>query len=784
MQYRRVLDLDTPLKGPLGTRTAALLADGLELDTVGDLLDHLPRRYHERGELTDLHELAVGEIATVQARVTKVVRHQGRPGSGGGPRRRGGGGRTEITVTDGRGELSLVFFNQQWRAKELVPGTTALFAGKVAEFRGRRQLIHPEVHLLDAPDPEDDADGADGIDGASGADGVGVVEGAGGAGSGAAAAGEPAPVAAGFAGSLVPIYPATAKITSWTLARCLRLVLDSLGELDDPLPAVLRSRHRLASLRRAYELAHRPTSRADIAVARTRLKWDEALVVQVALAQRRRRAELAATVSRPGCAGGLLDAFDAALPFALTDGQREVGETIAAEMARAFPMHRLLQGEVGSGKTVVAVRAMLTAVDSGGQAVMLAPTETLAAQHHRSLLKLLGDQARAGELGVDGPATRVALLTGSMPARARREVLAAVADGSVGLVVGTHALLGADVAFADLALVVVDEQHRFGVEQRDELRSRGRRPPHLLVMTATPIPRTVAMTVFGDLEVSTLNQLPAGRSPISTFVVPAAKSHFMDRMWGRVRDEVAAGHQAYVVCPRVGDGEGGEGGDGGEEPSGPPASGAGPREGERVGATVTEVLPRLATGELAGLRVEGLHGRLPSPVRDEIMTRFAAGEVDVLVATTVIEVGVDVPNATVMIIMDADWFGVSQLHQLRGRVGRGSAPGVCLLHTSVDGAAPAAERLLAVAATSDGAELARLDLAQRREGDVLGAAQSGGRRSLRLLELLRDEDLIRAAREEAGALVAADPELEGQPALQRRLTAALDEASAAFLEKG
>ncbi|WP_018504540.1 ATP-dependent DNA helicase RecG [Parafrankia discariae] len=782
-----MLDLDTPLKGPLGARTAALLADGLELETVGDLLDHLPRRYHERGELTDLDELVVGEIATVQARVTKVVRHQGRPGSGGGPRRRGGGGggRTEITVTDGRGELSLVFFNQQWRAKELVPGTTALFAGKVAEFRGRRQLIHPEVHLLDAPDPEgaaDDATGAAGVDGAGFFDEATGSDGPDGAGNGAAgAAGGPAPVVAGFAGSLVPIYPATAKVTSWTLARCLRLVLDSLGELTDPLPAALRSRHRLAGLRRAYELAHRPASRADIAVARTRLKWDEALVVQVALAQRRRRAELAATVARPGRAGGLLDAFDSALPFALTDGQREVGETVAAEMARAFPMHRLLQGEVGSGKTVVAVRAMLTAVDSGGQAAMLAPTETLAAQHHRSLLKLLGDQARAGELGVDGPATRVALLTGSMPARARREVLAAVADGTVGLVVGTHALLGADVTFADLALVVVDEQHRFGVEQRDELRSRGRRPPHLLVMTATPIPRTVAMTVFGDLEVSTLNQLPAGRSPISTFVVPSLNRPFMDRMWGRVRDEVAAGHQAYVVCPRVGDGEGG---DGGEEPSGGPVGSAGPREGERVGATVTEVLPRLAAGELAGLRVEGLHGRLPSPVRDEIMNRFATGEVDVLVATTVIEVGVDVPNATAMIVLDADWFGVSQLHQLRGRVGRGSAPGVCLLHTSVDGAAPAAERLLAVAATSDGAELARLDLAQRREGDVLGAAQSGGRRSLRLLELLRDEDLIRAAREEAGALVAADPELVGQPALLRRLTAALDEASAAFLEKG
>ncbi|CUU55698.1 ATP-dependent DNA helicase RecG [Parafrankia irregularis] len=783
-----MLDLDTPLKSVLGAKHASLLADELDLATVGDLLNHLPRRYHERGELTDLDGLVVGEIATVQARVTKVVKHKPRADWNTSNRRRESG-RTEITVTDGRGELSLVFFNQQWRAKALTPGTTALFAGKVAEFRGRRQLIHPEVHMIDGPDSDDDA--GDGQLGAAGGQlgelGVGV-----GGDDVAGELGEQASAVADFAGALVPIYPATAKLTSWKIARCLRLVLDSLRGLTDPLPESVRSRHRLVGLARAYQLIHRPGTRGDVAVARTRLKWDEALVVQIALAQRRRRVELVATQPRPGRAGGLLDAFDASLPFALTDGQREVSETIAAELAKAVPMHRLLQGEVGSGKTVVAVRAMLLAVDSGGQAVLLAPTETLAAQHHRSLLRLLGDQARAGELGVSGPATRVALLTGSMPARARRDTLAAIADGSVGLVVGTHALLGAGVTFHDLALVVVDEQHRFGVEQRDELRSRGRRPPHLLVMTATPIPRTVAMTVFGDLEVSVLNQLPSGRSPISTFVVPAVNTVLMGRMWGRVREEVAAGHQAYVVCPRVGEGPAGAGDPAGTEEPAPPepgepgqAGGQGPRDGgERVGATVAQTLPRLVAGELAGVRVEGLHGRMPAAARDDVMTRFAAGEVDVLVATTVIEVGVDVPNATVMIILDSDWFGVSQLHQLRGRVGRGSAPGICLLQTCVDATAPAAERLRAVASTSDGAELALLDLAQRREGDVLGAAQSGGRRSLRLLELLRDEDLIRSAREEAGAIVAADPELQSLPALHRLLADALDETSAAFLEKG
>ncbi|WP_018640580.1 ATP-dependent DNA helicase RecG [Parafrankia elaeagni] len=771
-----VLDLDSPLKGPLGARSAALLASELDLLTIGDLLDHLPRRYHERGELTDLNELVVGEIATVQARVTKVVAHRPRRDPSERARRRENG-RLEITVTDGDGHLSLVFFNQQWRARALVPGTTAMFAGKVAEFRGRRQLIHPEVHLLDGPADPDEPGGERGGDGGAEA-------------SETSAAGE-RPV--DFAGSLVPIYPATAKVASWTIVHCLRLVFDSLGEIDDPLPGPVRARHRLVGLRRAYELVHRPASRAEVAAARVRLKWDEAMVVQVALARRRRQAELVATEARPGRAGGLRDAFDAGLPYDLTEGQRSVGETIDAEMAKAYPMHRLLQGEVGSGKTVVAVRAMLTAVDSGGQAALLAPTETLASQHHRSLLALLGDRARAGELGVDGPATRIALLTGSMPARARRETLAALADGSVGLVVGTHALLGADVTFRDLALVVVDEQHRFGVEQRDELRSRGRRPPHLLVMTATPIPRTVAMTVFGDLEVSVLDQLPAGRSPISTFVVPEVNTVLMTRMWGRVREEVAAGHQAYVVCPRVGEGTedaaepgaaepGAAGRQDGDRAWGGAGEQGGP--GERVGATVTETLPRLAAGELAGLRVEGLHGRMPAAVREDVMTRFGAGQVDVLVATTVIEVGVDVPNATVMIVLDADWFGVSQLHQLRGRVGRGRAPGVCLLQTCVEAAAPAAERLRAVASTTDGAALALLDLAQRREGDVLGAAQSGGRRSLRLLELLRDEDLILAAREEAATIVAEDPELRSLPVLRRQLAEALDETSVAFLEKG
>jgi len=725
-----VVDLDTPLKTLLGARAADLLADGLNLHAVGDLLGHLPRRYHERGELTDLADLVIGETVTVQARVERIERRPMRD------RRRS---MLRVTVTDGRQSLPLTFFNQTWRERDLRPGTTALFAGKVDEYRGQRQLTNPEVQLLE-----------------SGADDEGAGQ--------------------GFANALVPIYPAAAKVPSWTVARCVRLALDSLEAVPDPLPAELRARHRLPPFAEALRLVHQPATREEAFRGRRRLTWDEALVLQVALARRRREVEALATTARIARPDGLLAAFDAALPFPLTDGQRDVGAAIAADMARAVPMHRLLQGEVGSGKTVVALRAMLAVVDAGGQAVLLAPTETLAAQHCRSLREMMGDLARPGELGGDPRATGVILVTGSMGVRARREALEAIAGGSAGLVIGTHALLHEDVVFADLGLIIVDEQHRFGIEQRDALRARGRRPPHLLVMTATPIPRTVAMTVFGDLEVSELTELPRGRSPVATFVVPAAVRTWTDRMWGRIRDEVAAGRQAYVVCPRIG-------GESAEDDQGPPPEDPNGR-GARPTATVTEVLPRLAEGELAGLRVAALHGRLAPAQREAVMNDFAAGELDVLVATTVIEVGVNVPNATVMVVMDADRFGVSQLHQLRGRVGRGSAPGWCLLYTATDEETPAWQRLTAVAASHDGAQLSRLDLEQRREGDVLGAAQSGGRRSLRLLALLRDEDIIREARVEAVRIVEEDPDLDGHPALRRLLDAMLDDTSAAFLEKG
>jgi ATP-dependent DNA helicase RecG len=548
-------------------------------------------------------------------------------------------------------------------------------------------------------------------------------------------------------------------------------------------------------LHEALEAIHRPQDRSDINRARERLKWDEAFVMQAALAQRRLAAAALPAVPRPPEPGGLADDFDTRLPFTLTEGQREVGAEIAHDLSCASPMNRLLQGEVGSGKTIVALRAMLQVVDSGGQAALLAPTEVLAQQHYQSITAMLGPLAAGGELGAADRATRVALLTGSTGVRKRRSALSDVFTGDAGILVGTHALLEGQVQFADLGLIVIDEQHRFGVEQRDALREKasGARP-HVLVMTATPIPRTVAMTVFGDLEVSTLHELPAGRSPIITHVVPAAeRPHFLERAWERLREEVAAGRQAYVVCPRIGElaaddagssrvpGPGGavEDGDGADVP----ADDDGDAAEQRPSLAVLDVAESLSQGPLAGLRLAILHGRLRPEEKDQVMSAFKDGDLDVLVATTVIEVGVDVPNATVMVIMDAERFGVSKLHQLRGRVGRGQHAGLCLLVTEAPPASPARERLDAVAATADGFRLSRLDLEQRREGDVLGAAQAGRQSSLKLLRLLHDEDLIALARQEAAAIVADDPRLAEHQALSAAIDAMLGPRRAEYLDK-
>ncbi|WP_216209015.1 ATP-dependent DNA helicase RecG [Amycolatopsis aidingensis] len=714
--------LRDPLGPFLGDKTAKALASGLNLHTVGDLLRHYPRRYAERGELTDIAGLEVGEHATVMARVenTSKRRMKSRNGTV-----------LEVTITDGKRKLSCAFFNQAWRDRELRPGRTGLFAGKVTEFRRTLQLTHPEYQLLDALDYE-----------------TSTVD--------------------DFVGRIIPVYPAAEGLASWVITRAVRQVLDTFDPDEDPMPAELLARYGLTDLRSALENIHRPPNRDAVEIAQHRLKWDEAMAVQLIFAQRRYSA-----VSRPAPAcprkpDGLAAEFDGRLPFDLTEGQREVGERIAGDLAGEHPMNRLLQGEVGSGKTVVALRAMLQVVDAGRQAAMLAPTEVLAAQHARSLRELLGDLAQGGELGGAENATRVALLTGSMPAKERKQALLDVASGAAGIVVGTHALIQDTVSFADLGLVVVDEQHRFGVEQRDALRSRGTdfTSPHVLVMTATPIPRTVAMTVYGDLEISSLRELPAGRSPISTSMVPVAeKPAWLDRAWQRVVEEVGKGHQAYVVCPRIGDE--------------PPAD-----KGEkRPALAVLDLAPELAEGPLHGLRVGALHGRMPSEEKDEVMRSFAAGTLDVLVATTVIEVGVNVPNATVMVIMDAERFGVSQLHQLRGRVGRGQVPGLCLLVTEALEGTTTRERLAAVESTVDGFELSRMDLELRKEGDILGSAQSGKRSGLKLLSLLRDEETIAEARERAQEIVGDDPSLGAHLGLAHLVSELVDADSAEYLEK-
>jgi ATP-dependent DNA helicase RecG len=731
-----VAGIDDALDRVIDSKTASLLARELDVHTVGDLLRHYPRRYADQGQLTPIAGLTVGGDVTVVAEIRSCStrRMQYKEGT-----------IQSVVIFDGTRTLNLTFFNQhRVLPKVLTPGRKALFAGRVTAYGKNRtlQLTHPRYQLLDG-----DADKL-----------------------------------AEFARPLIPVYPATKDLPSWTIQLCVRQVFDLLDDPQDPLPAQLRARYRLPELGAALRAVHRSNDRAEIAAAQRRLKWDEAMAVQLTLALRRQEAAGRPAPACPRRPGGLAAAFDAALPFTLTAGQREVGEVLAAELAGEHPMNRLLQGEVGSGKTVVALRAMLQVIDAGRQAVLLAPTEVLAAQHARSLREMLGEHGCAGELGSAEHATRIALLTGSLPARARKQALLDAASGAAGIVVGTHAVIQDRVSFTDLGLVVVDEQHRFGVEQRDALRARAvdGTSTHVLVMTATPIPRTVAMTVYGDLEVSALRELPHGRSPIATTVVPVGeKPSWLDRVWQRITEEVAAGRQAYVVCPRIG----GQDAAGEDASDGEGDGGVAGEEGGRPPLAVLELAPQLQEGPLAPLRLGILHGRLPGDDKDAAMRSFAAGEIDVLVATTVVEVGVDVPNATVMVIMDAQRFGISQLHQLRGRVGRGLHSGLCLLVTDSPAGSAARERLDAVAATTDGFELARRDLELRREGDVLGAVQSGRRSGLKLLSLLRDEDLIVAARQAAAQLIDADPELTEHPELARLAVDLLDDQRAEYLHK-
>lgn len=727
--------LDQRLDGVVGERTAKLLGKQLELHTVGDLLAHYPRRYVKRGELSRLDALPLETDVTIVAEVLRSTSRslQARRGS-----------MQEVLISDGTGTLSLVFFNQPYIADEkapnaLVPGRRGLFSGKVKLYKGMRQLAHPQHALFTEdgqapPDKETDPEGA--------------------------RAWEETPL---------PIYAATASLPSWKIEKAVDLALAGIAGLDDPMPLEVCRTARLMGFEAALRRIHRPSHDGDWVQAKRTLRFHEAFLLQTVLLQRRAVRAMFAATPRSPAAGGYLARFDAMLPFELTTDQRQVGAEIAADLAGDAPMHRLLQGEVASGKTLVALRAMLAVAESGGQSALLAPTEVLAAQHLRSIVRVLGPDLAAELMPT--------LVTGAMSMPERRRAALRIVTGQAQIVVGTHALLSESTEFADLGLVVVDEQHRFGVEQRELLRRKGS-APHTLVMTATPIPRTVAMTVFGDLETSTIRTLPAGRAPITTHVVPLAeKPRWLPNVWRRAGEEIAQGRQGYVICPAIGATE-----DEGDLLP-PDAEGPGPMATVPM-ATVTAVLADLRTQPaLAGARIEALTGRMTGDEKDAVMTAFADGRIDLLVATTVVEVGVDVANATFMMVLDAERFGVSQLHQLRGRVGRGGLPGLCLLVTRAEAGTPALERVTAVASTTDGFALAQADLELRREGDVLGASQSGGRSQLKLLRVTRDGDIIERAREAAAQTLQGDPALDTHPLLRAAIERSSDEESRAFLDK-
>lgn len=727
VEHRRlaVANLETKLVDVIGDRTAKVVASELGYKTVGDFLHHYPRRYVKRGELTDISQLREGEEATVLAKVHSVK-----------SRRLANRKQVivEVVIEDNNGaKMSLTFFNQAWREREMRVGRQGLFAGKIGTFKEKKQLAHPELEWLPGDSDVEDAIGA-------------------------------------FADKYLPIYPATGKFASWKIAKALEIVLDSLDDVSDFMPTKISDEFGYPDLFTAYKEVHRPTNIESANKARERLTFDEAFLLQLTMLKQKEEMAKVHTVARIPRESGVLEDFDSQLPFELTPGQLAVSKEIFTDLVAEHPMHRLLQGEVGSGKTIVALRAALNVVDASGQVALLAPTEVLAQQHYRTILKQLGELSGKGKLGAPDNAIAVALLTGSMGASEKKEIQGRIQSGEVDLVVGTHALLSDAVGFKDLGLVIVDEQHRFGVEQRDALRAKAHTPPHLLVMTATPIPRTVAITVFGDLDISTLSELPLGRTTITTHLVNSVtKPNYLDRAWQRIKEEVAAGHQAYVVAPRITAGT----------PEDADMDFLFGTESKEMTA-VTELAPELATGPLKGLRVAELHGKLSADEKEATMQAFSDKEIDVLVATTVIEVGVDVPNATVMVIMDADRFGISQLHQLRGRIGRGEAPGLCLLITKAPEDSLAYERLTAVANTLDGFELARIDLDQRREGDVLGVSQSGTRSHLKLLRVLRDEEIIIQARKAAEITLA-----DGiTSTLEREIEKLLAEREVEYLDKG
>ncbi|OIU86133.1 ATP-dependent DNA helicase RecG [Microbacterium sp. AR7-10] len=719
-------ELDTPLTTAVGASTAKTLEKAFRMASVADLLGHYPRRYADRGELTPILELPIGETVTIVGEVISATAREMR-------NRRGA--MLEVVIGDGVGQMSLTFFAKnlgqaEWRRKELSVGRRGIFSGKVGMFKDRVQFAHPDYQLFD--DTESAYRQADAL--------------------------QDVPI---------PIYPATSAMQSWQIAKLIGVVLDQLGDVPDPLSDDIRTREGLLTARQALDAIHRPRRRADIDPAVRTLRMHEALVLQTALLQQRIQVRSLTATPRVAQPGGLLERFDAHLSFTLTPDQQRVGAEIAADLSADRPMNRLIQGEVGSGKTLVALRAMLQTAESGGQAALIAPTEVLAAQHLRSITKMLGPGMAAELIPT--------LLTGQMSAPARRKAALRVASGQALIVIGTHALLSEKTTFADLALVVVDEQHRFGVEQREMLRAKGT-APHAIVLTATPIPRTVAMTVFGDLDTSVIRSMPAGRAGITTHVAPLAEHpEWFQRVWARAAEEIADGRQVFAVCAAIDTTK--ESVEVDDQPP-PDVEGKGPRWG------VVQLDELLATHPvLGGVRRAVLHGKMPAEEKDAVMRAVARGEIDLLIATTVIEVGVDVPNASTMVIMDADRFGVSQLHQLRGRVGRGEHPGLCLLVTEAEGGSLARERVEAVAATLDGFELAEVDLELRGEGDVLGAAQAGVKSSLRLLRVVKDAGLIAYARDVAAGILEDDPMLVAHPGLRVAIAGRVSDADRAALSK-
>ena len=691
----------TELRG-VGPRKAEALA-ALDVETVLDLLTLYPRRYIDRSNETTIASLKAGDQAVLLVTVRRSsVR-----------RARSGRTMVEADVGDGTGHLKVTFFNQPWRSKQLHEGVQAAVFGKVELFRGRLQMTNPVVDLV-----------------------------------------------GDRTGRVVPVYPQsqTEGLMTWEIAGWVEEALERAGEFADPLPQAWRSKLGLADRTWAFREVHVPASVDDAYKARRRLAFDELLRLQVLLVRRKRMLEQASLGIRHVVDGDLVPAFIASLPYTLTGAQRRAIDEVMSDMAGPHPMHRLLQGDVGSGKTVCAVAALLTSVQGGHQGAFLAPTEVLAEQHAVNVRGLVGGLSVGGRNLFGERPVKVELLTGRTAAGDRARITGGLATGEVDIVVGTHALFTESVAFHDLGAAVVDEQHRFGVEQRDVLRGRGVEGvvPDVLVMTATPIPRTAAMTVYGDLDVTVLDELPPGRTPITT-VWARGETLAEQAAWQQVRDEVAAGHQAYVVAPLV-------------------------EESERVQAkSATAEFEQLAQGELAGLRLGLLHGQLPGREKEAAMDAFRLGGTQVLVATTVIEVGVDVPNATVMVILDADHFGIAQLHQLRGRVGRAGAPSWCYLlgaATTPEGE----ERLQALERTTDGFELAEVDLDIRGEGTILGARQKG-RNDLKLASLRRDRALVETAREVAFDLVGDGSGLAAHPLLAAEVDDLVVDDEAEYLFK-